>query len=114
MFGGGIGRHPVGITGARECCPACRAALWLPHSELLGERRCPRCGADLWVVVFSRGPVFFPRRPGESLADLLAALGGPALDTCASELEAVLQGADYFDVVEILWEVEQVLRERGC
>ena len=56
----------MGVTGARECCPACRAALWVPASELLGERRCPRCGTDLWVVV------------------------------------------------EILWEVEQVLRERGC
>src|SRR5687768_4101862 len=72
----------VSVTGARGCCPACRAALWVPASELLGEWRCPRCGADLWVVVFSRGPVFFPRRPGESLADLLAALGGPTLGNC--------------------------------
>jgi hypothetical protein len=104
----------VGVTGARSCCPACRAALWAPAAELLGERRCPRCGADLWIVGFSRGPVFFPRRPGESLADPLAALGGPALGTCASELEAVLQGADHFDVVELLLELEEVLRERGC
>jgi hypothetical protein len=103
----------MGVTGARECCPACRAALWVPASELLGERRCPRCGADLWVVVFSQGPVFFSRRQGESLAEVLATLGGTALGTCASELEAVLQGADYFDIVELLWEVEQVLRERG-
>jgi hypothetical protein len=57
--------------------------------------------------------VFFPRRHGESAADLLARLGGPALGARASEIEAVLQGADHFDVVEMLWEVEEVLRERG-
>jgi len=57
--------------------------------------------------------VFFPRRQGESVADLLARLGGPGLGARASEIEAVLQGADHFDFVEILWEVEEALRERG-
>jgi len=103
----------VGVTGARGRCPACRAALGAASGELLGERQCPRCGADLWVVAFSRGPVFFPRRPGESLGDLLAALAGPALGSCASELEAAVQGADHFDLVELLWEVEEVLRADG-
>jgi hypothetical protein len=65
------------------------------------------------VVAFSRGPVFFPRRPAESLADLLAALAGPALGACASDFEAALQGADHFDLVELLWEVEEDLRQRG-
>jgi hypothetical protein len=64
--------------------------------------------------MLSRGPVFFPRRQGESLADLLIGLGGPALGTCASELEAALQGADHFDLVEMLWELEEALRGRGC
>jgi hypothetical protein len=63
--------------------------------------------------VFSRGPVFFPRRQGESLADFLAALAGPAIGVSASELEAALQGADEFDVAEMLWEVEEALREQG-
>ena len=103
----------MGVTGARGRCPACRAALGVPAAELLGEQRCPRCDADLWVVSFSRGPVFFPRRPGESVADLLASLGGPALGSCVGELEAALQGADHFDVVELLWEVEEVLQARG-
>ena len=85
----------------------------MPDTQLVSERRCPRCSADLWVVAFSRGPVFFPRRPGESVADLLVALGGPALGSSASELEAALQGADHFDVVELLWEVEEVLQARG-
>jgi hypothetical protein len=103
----------MAVTGVRRRCPACRAALAAPATELVGERRCPRCSADLWVVVFSHGPVFFPRRPGESLADLLVALGGPALGACASELEATMRGADHFDIVELLWEVEEGLRARG-
>jgi hypothetical protein len=57
--------------------------------------------------------VFFCRRQGESGADLLARLRGPELGARASEIEAVLQGADHFDVVEMLWELEEVLRERG-
>jgi hypothetical protein len=65
------------------------------------------------VVVFSRGPVFFPRRPGESLAELLATLGGPDFGVGVSEIEAGLQGADHFDMVEMLGEVEDLLREQG-
>ena len=101
------------ITGARGSCPGCRASLWAPESELVGERSCPRCGADLWMLSFSTGHVFFPRRQGETLADLLIALGGPELGGCAAELEAALQGADHLDLVELLWEVEEELRERG-
>jgi len=103
----------MAVTGARGACHACRARLWAPASELLGKHRCPRCGADLWVLVFSRGPVFFPRREGESLAELLLALGGPQVGKDASELEAGLGGADHFDLVEVLWEVEESLGERG-
>ncbi len=103
----------MGVTGSRGCCPVCRSALWAPGSELLGQRQCPRCSAELWTIVFSRGPVFFPRRQGESLADLLATLAGPTLGISASELEAGLKGADEFDVVELLWEVEEALREDG-
>jgi hypothetical protein len=103
----------MAVTGARGRCPACRAALAVPPGELLGERQCPRCSADLWVVAFSRGPVLFPRRPGETSADLLAALAGPVLGTCASDLQAMMEGADHFDLMELLWEVEEALRERG-
>jgi ribosomal protein S27AE len=103
----------MGVTGARGRCPACGAALGVPADQLLGERRCPRCSADLWMLAFSRGPVFFPRRPGESLSELLVALAGPALGATGSELEAALQGVDHFDLVELLCEVEDVLRARG-
>ena len=103
----------MGVTGARGSCPVCRAALWAPASELVGQRRCPRCGADLLVLLFSCGPVFFLRRPGEPLGDLLIALGSPELGACAGELEALLPGADHLDVAELLWELEEGLRERG-
>jgi hypothetical protein len=103
----------MGVTGARGCCPICRAVLWVPPSELLGEKQCPRCSAELWTIAFSRGPVFFPRRQGESLADLLAALAGQAIGADASEIQAALQGADESDVAEMLWEVEEALREQG-
>ena len=102
----------MGVTGARGCCPICRAVLWAPAAELLGEKRCPRCSTELWVIVFSRAPVFFPRRQGESLAEFLVALAGPAFGDDASEIEAALQRFDEFDVVEMLWEVEEALREQ--
>jgi hypothetical protein len=64
------------------------------------------------VLAFSCGPVFFPRRPGESLADLLATLGGPALGTCASELEAALRG-DMQGTFRVVF-AEEPLVLRGC
>jgi hypothetical protein len=88
----------MAVTGARGRCPACRAALAAPATELVGERRCPRCSADLWVVAFSDGRVFFPRRPVESLDDLLVALVGPALGR-ASELEAAMRETYHIDLV---------------
>jgi hypothetical protein len=57
--------------------------------------------------------VFFPRRPGESLGELLSTLGGPELGAGVAELEALLPGADHLDAVELLWELEEGLRERG-
>jgi hypothetical protein len=63
--------------------------------------------------LFSDGPVFCPRRPGESLGDLLVALGGLELGARVGEFEALVPNADHLDVVELLWELEEVLRERG-
>ena len=102
----------MGLTGERGHCPVCRAALWAPPGELLGRRDCPRCGADLWVVGFSQGPAFFPRRPGQSLADLLAALAGPQPGYSAAEIAAALESADDLDIVELLMEVEEALRPK--
>jgi hypothetical protein len=98
------------ISGACNRCPVCRAALGAPGSESLGQAQCPRCGAELWVLGFSQGPAFFPRRPGQTLYDLLAALAGPQLGFSASEIEQALKGSDELDVVEFLADVEDVMR----
>jgi hypothetical protein len=97
-------------TGALNRCAVCGAALWAEDGELLGHKRCPRCGAELWVVSFSEGPAFFPRRPGESLHDLLAELGGPQLGLSPRAIEAALKDADHFDVLEFVSEVEEAVR----
>ncbi len=62
------------------------------------------------MVVFSEGPTFFPRRPGESLYDLLGALAGPQLRLSAGAIEAALKDADQFDLAEFVSEVEEALR----
>ena len=43
----------------------------------------------------------------------MIALGGPELGACAGELVGLLPGADHPDIVELLWELEEGLRERG-
>jgi hypothetical protein len=100
----------TGLPGGRGHCPACRAALWAPPDELLGRQDCPRCGADLWVIEFSAGPVFIPRRPGQSLADLLVALAGQKIGISAAEMSEALESADALDLVELVMEVEEALR----
>ena len=44
---------------------------------------------------------------------MLFALGGPAPGAGPAELDALLSGADLLDVVELLYELEESLRERG-
>jgi hypothetical protein len=100
----------MALTGERRRCPLCRAALWAPPAEPLGRQDCPRCGADLWAGGFSDGPVFLPRRPGQSPSDFLAALAGPRLGLSADEMAAALAGADDLDLVELVMEIEEALR----
>jgi hypothetical protein len=98
------------ITGACNRCPVCRAALAAPGCEPLDATRCPRCSAELWVLDFAEGPAFFPRRPGQTVYDLLAALVGTQLGLSAGQIEEVLRSADRLDVVEFLAEVEELTR----
>jgi hypothetical protein len=88
----------------------CRTALWGDVREPFGQKRCPRCGAELWVLDFSAGPAFFSRLPGESLHDFLTDLAGPESDLSATDIEAALKGADSFDVLEFLSELEAAAR----
>ena len=91
-------------------CPVCRAALAAPGVEALGSKTCPRCGAELWVLVGSAGPLFFPRQPGQSSYGFLAALAGPLSNLPADEMEAALRGMDSLDLVELILEVEEALK----
>ena len=43
----------------------------------------------------------------------MLALSCPALGCCAEEMEVLLHGTDHLDVVELMWELEAGLRERG-
>lgn len=52
------------------------------------------------------GPTFFVRRPGETLYDLLADLGGSRHGLTATELERTLRDADALDVAEFLLTIE--------
>jgi hypothetical protein len=93
-----------------NCCPVCRTVLWAPKDETIGQRVCPRCGAELWALVGSVGPMFFPRRPGESERGFLARLLGPLYNVSAEEMEGALRSVDDLDLVELVMEVEEALR----
>jgi hypothetical protein len=94
-------------------CPVCRAALWAPESETIGSRKCPRCGAELYVLVGSDRPRFFLRRPDQSPYGFLAALAAPLYGVSAEEMETMLRGADALDLVEFVIEVEEAMKGGG-
>jgi hypothetical protein len=88
----------------------CAAALWAPDNQTVGRKRCPRCGADLWVLAGADGPVFFVRQPGQSRYQFLAALAGPLQGVPVEEMEVALRGADSLDLVELVLEIEEALK----
>jgi hypothetical protein len=100
-------------TGAHDRCPVCRTALAVEPSEPVTARRCPRCEADLWALALPSGPVFFVRRPGQSAAELIAALAGPGLGASAKDIASFLRGADRLDLVEFMDELEAAAGLRG-
>lgn len=87
-------------------CPVCRAALWAPDDEPVGQQTCPRCSAALWVLVGAGAPMFFPRRPGESASDFLAVL----CDAPTEQMEVALRTADHLDLVELVVELEEAAK----
>jgi len=92
-------------TCARDGCPFCRSALAAAGSEAVAEKSCPRCGADLWVLVLSSGPWFFVRRPDQTIAEFLFALAGSKLGMSVHDISSILRSADSLDTVEILEEL---------
>jgi len=100
-------------TGAHDRCPVCRTALAGEPSGAVTARRCPRCEAELWTLALPSGPVFFVRRPGQSVAELIAALAGPGLGASARDIASFLRGADELDKVEFMEELEAAAGLRG-
>jgi hypothetical protein len=97
------------ITFERDRCPVCRTLLSAGFSEPIAERQCPRCEACLWSLAFSSGTAFFIRRPDQSAAEFLTLLAGPTLGASVREIDVFLRGADSFDIVEFLGELEATL-----
>jgi hypothetical protein len=93
----------MAYSSAPGGCPVCRAALASLSSAPVAESRCPRCEAELWAVALSTAPVFFVRRPGESEAQFITALAGPALGATEHDIASFLRSADSLDMMEF-WE----------
>jgi hypothetical protein len=93
----------MALTSARNGCPVCRAALASLSSEPVAEARCPRCEAELWAVGLRPAPFFFVRLAGESAAEFITALAGPALGASGHEVASFLWPADSLDMIEF-WE----------
>jgi hypothetical protein len=84
----------VASPGERNVRPVCRTVLAAASTEPVAERRCARSPADLWALALRSGPVFFVRRPGQTSAEFLYLLAGPALGLSAPDIACCLLGAD--------------------
>jgi hypothetical protein len=94
-------------------CPVCRTILSSGLSEPIAEWRCPRCEACLWSLAFPSGTAFYIRRPGQSAAEFLTLLAGPALGASVLDIDVFLRSADSFDIVEFLGELEAASESLG-
>jgi len=75
----------------------------------MGSKKCPRCGADLWVFV---GSLFCVRQPGQTQQRFLAELVAPNFKLSVEQAEVIIQGADSLDLVEIIMDVEEEMRSK--
>jgi hypothetical protein len=91
-------------TEGPQACPVCRATLWADPSRPIAQQRCPRCGAELWALGLPSGPIFFLRRPDQSLAEFLVTTAGPRLGASTEEIDSFFLDADSLDTVEFLVE----------
>ena len=78
----------------RNAGPVCRTVLAAASTEPVAEWRCARSPADLWALALPSGLVFFVRRPGQTSAEFLYFLAGPALGLTAPDIASCLLGAD--------------------
>jgi hypothetical protein len=100
-------------TSARNACPVCLAALASLSSQPVAESRCPRCEAELWEVALPTAPIFFVRRPDESVAEFVSALAGRALGASEHDIASFLRDADSLDMIEFWEELRGALGSFG-
>ena len=108
----------VGPLGRCGACPSCDARLSASPHRVCAQMRCPRCRAELWVILAKSGPHFLPRRGDvgleEYVADLVAAhvaARAPRGDviTLLREGHAPELNLDSVDYVELVLEIEDAL-----
>ena len=92
--------------GSVDRCPFSQAAL-PPPADGYGESDCPRCHAQLWHLCLKAGPMFYVRRAGETIYDLMASLAVSRPRFVAEELESCFRDANESDVIELLRELEE-------
>ncbi len=103
----------MAVTGEWNRCPFCRTPLWAGASERWILKPCPRCGAELWVVGFSAGAMFFMRQPGQSLHDFVASLAAlvcPKFGVTGREVKAELGRMDSLDLLDFVFQVEEAMQ----
>ena len=102
------------ITAGDRRCPVCQAALAAPGVRVIDPVKCPRCQAELWVIVGAGAPIFLCRKPGQSANSFLAAVAAPSQGMSPAEIERLLEGCDSLDYLEFVIEVEEALRSGCC
>jgi hypothetical protein len=95
-------------------CPVCRTSLWAPDTPTIGSKKCPRCNAELWVLVGCHGPAFYLRQPGQSKLSFLATLAGRLYGKSTEEMEKMLKKMDSLDLVELVIEIESGWKPNRC
>ena len=108
----------VGPLGRCGACPMCNARVSASPHRVCMAMRCPRCEAELWVILVKSGPHFLPQRRDltleEYVADLVAShvesrAGRGHVVTLLREGHAPELNLDSVDYVELVLEIEDAL-----
>lgn len=75
----------------------------------MGSKKCPRCGAELWVFV---GSLFCVHQPGQTQQRFLAELTARIHNMTVEQMELIIKGADSLDLVEIIMDVDEAMASK--